>query len=734
MNNDSPTSQTSSAELRRRKVARIATAYALVSWVLLQLGEIVFDPLQLPAWSLTALILFLVLAFPPTLIMAWSFEFSRQGMKRVHSDQGRPVTALLILLVLALDGVAGLYLFKTYGPDVASEASLVAQSAPQSFDPVAVTAPANSIAVLPFVDLSQDQDQGYFSNGISEEIRSVLARIEDLQVAARTSSFAFKDQQRDIREIGRMLNVATVLEGSVRKQGDSVRVTAQLIDIQSGLHLWSNTFERKLLDIFAIQDEIAGEIVNQLIGSYDGFNRVETEGPGIASFEAYDLYLQGRDLWRRRSPESLAQAIVFFKKTIELDASYAAAYSGLADSYLLLTNYGNMTVATAVEKASPLIQTALQLDGQMSEGFASLGLMYWMLGRYPAGEAHLRQAVKLNPENTTAMNWLAGLIGAQGRLGEQLVVLQDALEKDPVNVLLNINLADIHLQRAEVDTGLNRLQQMLEIYPTSTLVLRTLAVWNNAYGRQNAAYDYATRAWAIAPEEPTVQASLANILLSMGALNEASRILRGLEDNHHNVFVAPSYFRYLLRSGRLGQLRDFANAQLESTASTSVSSAEALYPNLWLGIADLLEGAAGPAVIRFERVLEQQQSLLPMFALNVLTWSAAAHLSEQQPLIAEERLQRAHRITVELRLQGIAHVGIDYLEACISALKGDADSAVISLAHAADQGWVDLWQAEHDSRLAPLRSDQRFKDWLGGIRQRNIEIQASINLSQFAAR
>ena len=393
-----------------------------------------------------------------------------------------------------------------------------------------------------------------------------------------------------------------------------------------------------------------------------------------------------------------------------------------------------MTVATAVEKASPLIQTALQLDGQMSEGFASLGLMYWMLGRYPAGEAHLRQAVKLNPENTTAMNWLAGLIGAQGRLGEQLVVLQDALEKDPVNVLLNINLADIHLQRAEVDTGLNRLQQMLEIYPTSTLVLRTLAVWNNAYGRQNAAYDYATRAWAIAPEEPTVQASLANILLSMGALNEASRILRGLEDNHHNVFVAPSYFRYLLRSGRLGQLRDFANAQLESTASTSVSSAEALYPNLWLGIADLLEGAAGPAVIRFERVLEQQQSLLPMFALNVLTWSAAAHLSEQQPLIAEERLQRAHRITVELRLQGIAHVGIDYLEACISALKGDADSAVISLAHAADQGWVDLWQAEHDSRLAPLRSDQRFKDWLGGIRQRNIEIQASINLSQFAAR
>ena len=310
MNNDSPTSQTSSAELRRRKVARIATAYALVSWVLLQLGEIVFDPLQLPAWSLTALILFLVLAFPPTLIMAWSFEFSRQGMKRVHSDQGRPVTALLILLVLALDGVAGLYLFKTYGPDVASEASLVAQSAPQSFDPVAVTAPANSIAVLPFVDLSQDQDQGYFSNGISEEIRSVLARIEDLQVAARTSSFAFKDQQRDIREIGRMLNVATVLEGSVRKQGDSVRVTAQLIDIQSGLHLWSNTFERKLLDIFAIQDEIAGEIVNQLIGSYDGFNRVETEGPGIASFEAYDLYLQGRDLWRRRSPESLARRVL----------------------------------------------------------------------------------------------------------------------------------------------------------------------------------------------------------------------------------------------------------------------------------------------------------------------------------------------------------------------------------------------------------------------------------------
>jgi TolB-like protein/Tfp pilus assembly protein PilF len=724
------------ADARRRKVIRIATAYALVSWVLLQLGEIVFDPLQLPPWSLTALIFFLLLAFPPTIILAWSFEFTRQGLKRVHTEEGRPVAALLILLVLALDAVAGIYLFKTYGPGAdLDEVTTARLSAPVTSDPPVSGAPANSIAVLPFVDLSQEGDQGYFSDGISEEILNVLAQIKEVQVVARTSSFAFRGQDRDIREIGKILNVATVLEGSIRKQGDSVRVTAQLIDIDNGFHLWSNTFERKLEDIFAIQDEIASEIVNELLGSYDGFARVETGAPAIASFEAYDLYLQGRDLWRRRTPESLAQATVIFERTIELDASYAAAYSGLADTYLLLTNYGNMAVSTAVEKASPLIQTALQLDGQMSEGFASLGLMYFILGRSTAAEAHLRRAVKLDPENTTAMNWLAGLIGEQGRLGEQMVVLQDALEKDPVNVLLNINLASIHLQRGEVETGLQRLQQMLEVYPTSTLVLRTLATWNSEYGRQGAAYDYASRAWEIAPDEPTVQATLAQLLLSMGALDEANQILQSaLEDNKDNLFVAPSYLRYLLMSGRLEQLRAFANAKLEAaSASASVASTQALSPNLWLGIADLLEGAPENAVIRFDRVLEGQDSLPPMFAANALTWSAAAHQSEQHPQLAGERLDDAQRITRELRLQGIAHVGIDYLEACIAALKGDTDSAVASLTHATNQGWIDLWQAEHDSRLAPLRSDQRFELWLEEMRIRNIEIQASINLGQFAA-
>jgi TolB-like protein/Tfp pilus assembly protein PilF len=735
VNKVSSTDHIITADARRRKVIRIATAYALVSWVVLQLGEIVFEPLQLPAWSLTALIFFLLLAFPPTIILAWSFELTRNGLQRINVEGGKPVAVLLIVLVLTLDAGAGLYLFRTYGPKpTAAAVTDVRQAPPAVLEPAASDVHSNSIAVLPFVDLSQDQDQGYFSDGISEEILNVLARNTDLEVAARTSSFAFKDQDRDIREIGRMLNVATVLEGSIRKQGDSVRVTAQLIDIQSGFHLWSNTFERKLQDIFALQDEIAGEIVNQLLGSYDGFLPEETELPAIASFEAYDLYLQGRDLWRRRTPESLANAIVIFERTIELDASYAAAYSGLADTYLLLTNYGNMTVATAVEKASPLIQTALQLDGQMSEGFASLGLMYWILGRSTAGEAHLRRAVKLDPENTVAMNWLAGLIGGQGRLGEQMVVLQTALAKDPVNVLLNINLADIHLQRGEVEAGLERLRQMLEVYPTSTQVLRTLAGWNNAYGRQAEAYEYAARAWEIAPEEPTVQASMTQLLLSMGALKEANSILQvALEDSQENLFVAPSYMRYLLISGRYDQLRSFANAKLESAASASVSSTQSLFPNLWLGIADLLEGASGNAVIEFDRMLEDRKSLPPMFAADVLTWSAAAHLGEQHLELAGERLEDAQRLTRELRLQGIAHIGIDYLEACISALQGDADSALASLTHATDQGWVDVWQAEHDARLATLRADPRFEHWLELMRDRNIEIQASINLTRFAA-
>jgi TolB-like protein/Tfp pilus assembly protein PilF len=731
----SSTDQIATAEARRRKLIRIATAYALVSWVLLQLGEIVFDPLQLPPWSLTALILFLVLAFPPVIILAWSFEGSRKGLKRLRNEQGAPVVStFMILLVLALDSVAGVFLFRVYGPEkTPTEASGALQAMSEAPVPAPHSAPANTIAVLPFVDLSPDRDQGYFSDGISEEILNVLARINGLQVAARTSSFAFKGQDRDIREIGGLLNVATVLEGSIRKQGDSVRVTAQLIDTSNGFHLWSNNYDRSLEDIFAIQDEIASEIVNELLGSYEGFARAETAAPAIASFEAYDLYLQGRALWRQRTPESLAEAIVIFERTIELDASYAAAYSGLADTYLLLTNYGNMAVATAVEKASPLIQTALQLDGQMSEGFASLGLMYWILGRNSAGEAHLRRAVKLDPENTTAMNWLGGLIGSEGRLGEQMVIMRSALEKDPVNELLNINVADIHLQRGEIDAGLERLQRMLEVYPTSTQVLRALAAWHSTLGRFSEAYNFASRALEIAPDEPTGQATMTHLLLTMGALEPASRILQtAMENGEDNIFVAPSYMRYLLMSDRLDQLRAFANAQLESAASANVASTQALFPSLWLGIADLIEGEHEQALARFDQVVEEEDSLPPMFAANALTWSAAAHLIEQHPDLARDRLDRAQRITGELRLQGITHSGIHYLEACIAALGGDVDSAVTALTHATDQGWLDVWQAEHDTRLANLRSDQRFEQWLEQMRTRNAEALMSIDLEQLA--
>jgi TolB-like protein/Tfp pilus assembly protein PilF len=715
MSDETSTTEPLVADHRRGRLLRVATAYALVTWVLLQLGEITFEPLKLPAWSLTALIWVLVLGFPIAMMLAWLFERGSKGFRRT-ADSTLGSTLSLVAGVVVIDALAGYWLFGYYAGD---PALTVAETEPQPAPVAQQQAPPNSIAVLPFVDLSPENNQQYFSDGISEEILNVLAQ-SGLSVAGRTSSFALRGDARDIREIGQLLNVATVLEGSVRKAGDSVRVTAQLIDTSNGFHLWSNNYDRKLVDIFKIQDEIAAEIVNELVGSYEGFARAPTQAPAIASFEAYDLYLQGRDLWQRRTPASLTEAVAVFKRTLELDPAYALAYSGLADAYLLLANYGNLNVAEAIQLATPLIQTALELDGQMSEGFASLGLMYWNLGRFSAAETHLRRAIKLDPDNTTAAMWLGTLIGGQGRLGEELLILGQALDKDPLNPLININLADSHLRRGEYQAGMDRLEQMLAVYPTSTPALRTLASWSAGYGKMEAALGYASRALAVAPEEPSNQAVMAQLLLDVGALEPARTTLEAaMSVGADNLIVVQAYARYLMVAGHLDKLRTMANARMEAQGESVVASQETLLPINWLARISLLEGAGAEAANYLDQVLADTSLLPPGEAASTLTWSAAAHRMIGDEAGAEQRTLDAERILEQLRLQGMADPDIHYLEACVAALRNDAEKAMEKLSDVERQGWVNLWEVEHDVRLSSLHSDLRYDRWINDVRQRN---------------
>ena len=352
------------AKLRRRKVVQWGIVYAAGAWGFLQGLEYVTDTFQWPGQIQQLATLALLIGLPVVLVTAW-----------YHGDQGRQRVSAAELIIITLLFLVGGGIFWRY--DQASQAPSPAAASLQPQD-AAPQAPAmfaeKSIAVLPFVNMSGDAENEYFSDGISEEILNVLARVPELSVAARTSSFQFKGEQRDVAEIAKQLKVRMVLEGSVRKQAERVRVTAQLIDAQSGFHLWSETYDRELKDIFAIQDEIARAIGNELKVRVLGQGQSKAAVSGTTNVEAHDLYLRGLTLWQSREEDALFAAIDAFERAIEADPGFAQAWGGLAMTYAVLPAYTNrLATAVSAERSLDASQRALALDPTQPEPYLAMG-------------------------------------------------------------------------------------------------------------------------------------------------------------------------------------------------------------------------------------------------------------------------------------------------------------------------------------------------------------------------
>ncbi|HNP62316.1 MAG TPA: hypothetical protein PKH39_00195 [Woeseiaceae bacterium] len=323
-------------ELKRRNVVRVGIAYVLIAWLIAQVAELALDSFEAPVWVIKTVLLLLTLGLPVALFFAWAFEITPEGLKKekdvdrsqsVTHDTGRKLNALIIgVLILAV----GLLLADKFlmQPKVTTEASAPA--------PVAKAAETNSIAVLPFVDMSPNKDQEYFTDGLTENLLHALAQIRELKVAGRTSSFAFKGKNTDLRDIGQQLNVGSILEGSVQKAGGKIRITTQLINTEDGYHLWSKTFDRDLEDIFSVQDEIAGAVANALKKSLLGDGSVAAS---TNNFEAYNAYLFGLSYYNKTTPEDWDKAIEQFQVALEIDPDMALAWAGLSLAYSQKTGY-----------------------------------------------------------------------------------------------------------------------------------------------------------------------------------------------------------------------------------------------------------------------------------------------------------------------------------------------------------------------------------------------------------
>ena len=439
-------------ELKRRNVFRVGAAYAVAGWLLMQIVDVFAPALRLPDWFATAVAFLLLLGFPIALFFAWAFEITPDGIKREsevpHDASATHETAakldrVTITLLLLVAGFVVVDRFVLQDDEQATSPPAVAESAEDAADIAVeqVPAPAEdgkiSVAVLPFVNMSDDAQNEYFSDGISEELLNVLVKIDSLRVPSRTSSFTFKGSTETIVDIGKALNVDHVLEGSVRKAGSRIRVTAQLIDVNTDTHLWSDTYTRELDDIFAVQDEISNAIVQALQVTLSGDDQEVLSDHGTANAEAYNQYLLGRHWWNQRIPGRMAEAIPPLRQAVELDPEFDQAWAALADVYLLLPEYAEGSTEENIPRALEAAQKALSINPDSARALTTQAYVKAMYQFDWAGsERDFLRAIKVEPEYTTARQWYAEMLAAQRRIDEALEQLEAAVAVDPLAPIL----------------------------------------------------------------------------------------------------------------------------------------------------------------------------------------------------------------------------------------------------------------------------------------------------------
>jgi len=447
-------------ELKRRNVFKVAVAYGIVAWLLLQVSDTLVPALHLPEWFNSGVAFLLIIGFPIAMVFAWAFEMTPEGIKKEkdvdHSQSITTVTgqklnsAIIGILVLALAYFAIDKFILAPGRESAQPGSdhFSQQTAGQATDvdgksaltPVEAIAQAKteaqsvitnqSIAVLPFINMSEDGANEYFSDGLSEELLNLLAKIPELKVAARTSSFQFKNRTGDIADIATQLKVANILEGSVRKSGNQVRITAQLIKADDGYHLWSETYDRTLENIFAVQDEIAAAVVDALKITLLG----EAPVAEVVNPEAYALYLQGRYFLGNRTEQNWLKAGEAYQAAIDIDPAYAAAWAGLSFIVVKQAGWGYIEYKPGVAKALAAAERAVELDPELALAWASLSQVQ---GRYlfdwNASLESAEQAIKLEPANSDVLIQASETTAMLGQFDRSLAAIQTAVELDPLN-------------------------------------------------------------------------------------------------------------------------------------------------------------------------------------------------------------------------------------------------------------------------------------------------------------
>jgi TolB-like protein/Tfp pilus assembly protein PilF len=727
------------SELKRRNVLRVATAYVVASWLIIQVAETILPAYGFGEAALRVVITLLAIAMGPVLVFSWVFELTPEGFKReVEVLQEHSVThftgkkldrIIIVMLVLALGYLA----FDKFILQPARETELVAETAQQARSEALVESFGDrSVAVLPFLDLSANRDQEYFSDGISEELLNLLSKIPDLRVISRSSAFSFKGTSLPVPSIAQKLNVAHVLEGSVRQSGDKVRITAQLIEARSDTHLWSETYDRNLTarNIFQIQSEIAKSIAQAMDSVFTSAGHEKPFAVPTENLEAYYAYHLGRQRMATRTEASLEGAIRLFRQAINLDPDYAVAYVGLADTYMLLGDYGGLGLAEMVALTEPALLKAMELDADLAPAYASFGAIRSKQGDFLAAENSHLKAIELDPGYATTYHWYADLlVNSLSRPGEAVPLLRRAIEMDPLSPAIIVTLGQAYEGLSEFEKSMAQYVQAMEIapdYPGS--YMRAAALHHYAFGRLDEAAYWREEGLKRNPGQVWSLSAQGLLFLDLGDVDRASELItRAVQSGPGHFFANRALaFLHRYRGSRAETLA--AARRLEEIVPGNNASLLS-----FIAFGEYREAIESQRLSHPELFCDREPQVTPSLAILALNLSLALERTGQQDCADRLLVKALERFRSMPRL-GSYGFGIADVEAL--ARRGKTREALDTLRQAVDAHWRGFWwsQGLHSLHLDSLRSEPEFEAMMSEIRADMASQLARVNASMEGGR
>jgi TolB-like protein/Tfp pilus assembly protein PilF len=522
------------AELKRRNVYKVAVAYIVAGWALSQGIAQVLPVFDVPNWTIRLIVVLIILGLPVALVLAWAFEITAEGIKRTEMADRMPGAAqrkkhtwIYIVVVGAIVSIT-LFFLGRYS----------AISGGPRHTEAATGVPVKSIAVLPFDNLSRDPDNAYFAEGVQDEILTRLAKVADLKVISRTSTQHFKSVPENLPQIAKQLNVTNILEGSVQKVKDQVRVNVQLINALTDAHLWAEIYDRKLTDLFSVESDIAKTIADTLQAKLTGSESTAISNKPTANPEAYELYLKGRFFWNKRTGQDLKTACDYFQQAIAIDPNYATAYAGLAESYILIPLFDAGSPQDYFPKAKAAAERAIELQETSAEAHTALALLFCFSDvNFSQSEKEFKRAIELNPNYATAHHWYGNaLLVALGRFDEAISENKRAVELDPLSLIINADLGSTFMLARQYDQAIAQLQRTLTLDNKFGYTHWTLGQALYLKGDTAAAIAEYQKARTL-DDDPQTVALLGRAYADTGQKDQALELVRGLEGRATQQFV-----------------------------------------------------------------------------------------------------------------------------------------------------------------------------------------------------